>query len=153
MRNANDTLIHGGIEEFSHGTFEDGGTNLYVNANGVIETIHRTDVNNDGYVDIVLPNSHGYIERGPTWIYRPHPGNGKDWERQELPNDSSWMSRIVRSRLLSRSSRWIHATVAPLDVSRRFTPPRSVGQSWLEFRRSNSARPRTQASAMIFWWS
>ena len=95
MRNANDTLIHGGIEGFSHGTFEDGGTNLYVNANGVIETIHRTDVNNDGYVDIVLPNSHGYIERGPTWIYRPHPGNGKDWERQELPNDSSWMSRIV----------------------------------------------------------
>lgn len=87
--------VHRGFEDFSRGWFEDGGSNLYVNAQGIIETIHRTDVNNDGYVDIVLPNSHGYIERGPTWVYKVGPGEGKDWPRQELPNDSGWMSRIV----------------------------------------------------------
>jgi len=92
MKNA---WIHGGFEEFVRGQFEDGGSNLYVNAHGVIETIHRTDVNNDGYVDIVLPNSHGYIERGPTWIYKVSTGDGKDRPRRELPNDSSWMSRVV----------------------------------------------------------
>lgn len=87
--------IHHGFEEFARGWFENGGGNLYVNADGIIETIHRTDVNNDGYVDIVLPNSHGHIERGPTWIYKPGVGEGKNWHCQELPNDSGWMSRIV----------------------------------------------------------
>jgi len=57
--------------------------------------IHRFDVNDDGYVDIVFPNSHGYIERGPTWIYTQAEGEGSDWPRQELPNDSGWMSRAV----------------------------------------------------------
>ncbi|MDP7692931.1 MAG: VCBS repeat-containing protein, partial [Vicinamibacterales bacterium] len=60
-----------------------------------IETIHQYDVNNDGWVDLILPNSHGYIERGPTWIYTQGKGPGGDWPRRELPNDSSWMSRVV----------------------------------------------------------
>ena len=46
--------IHKGFEAFSEGSFENGGDNLYVNANGVIEMIHRFDINNDGYVDIIL---------------------------------------------------------------------------------------------------
>ncbi len=85
--------VHRGFEEFSKGSFDNGGDNLYVNARGTIETIHRFDVNNDGYVDIVFPNSHGYIERGPTWIYTQ--AEGRDWPRHELPNDSGWMSRVV----------------------------------------------------------
>ena len=118
------TWVHRGFDAFSRGRFENGGSNLYVNAKGTIETIHRTDVNHDGYVDIVLPNTHGYIERGPTWIYKQpeqaprwnrdrlrHPdqigtGSGTpiesgarrgeaDWTRTELPNDSGWMSRVV----------------------------------------------------------
>ena len=87
--------VHRGFYDFARGWFDDGGSNLYVNARGVIEMIHRTDVNNDGYVDIILPNSHGYIERGPTWIYTQADGEGRDWPRRELPNDSGWMSRIV----------------------------------------------------------
>ena len=90
-----ETWLHRGFDAFAQGKFEDGGSNLYVNANGVIETIHRTDIDNDGYVDIVLPNAQGYNERGPTWIYKPGPGAGKDWERRELPNDSGDMCRIV----------------------------------------------------------
>ena len=89
------TWTHGGFEAFSKGRFEDGGSNLYVNARGIIETIHRTDIDDDGYVDIVLPNHQGYAERGPTWIYRPGAGDGEEWSRRELPNDSGWMSRIA----------------------------------------------------------
>jgi len=63
--------IHKGFEQFSKGRFDNGGDKLYMNAKDVIEMIHRFDVNNDGYVDIILPNSHGYSERGPTWIYTP----------------------------------------------------------------------------------
>jgi len=90
----NNTWTHRGFEDFSRGRFDNGGDNLYVNANGVIERIRRTDLNNDGYVDLVLPNSHGYIERGPTWIYTRGEGKDKDWRRHELPNDSGWLSRI-----------------------------------------------------------
>jgi hypothetical protein len=89
------TWIHKGLDQFSKGSFDNGGDNLYVNAKGTIEMIHRFDVNNDGYLDIVLPNSHGYIERGPTWIYTQAKGEGKNWPRRELPNDSGWMSRIA----------------------------------------------------------
>jgi hypothetical protein len=92
------SLLHCGFEQFARGRFDDGGSNLYVNAKGDIETIHRTDVNDDGYVDIVMPNTHGYIERGPTWIYKPQLNarfDSKDWPRRELPNDSGWMSRVV----------------------------------------------------------
>ena len=91
-------LVHRGFKDFACGRFEDGGGNLYVNAKGVIETIHRTDVNNDGYVDIVIPNCQGYIERGPTWIYKPQldaKNTVKDWPRREMPNDSGWRSLII----------------------------------------------------------
>ena len=87
--------VHKGFEEFAKGHCENGGDNLYVNADGVIEIIHRFDVNNDGYVDLIFPNSHGYIERGPTWIYTQAATDGKHWPRRELPNDSSWMSRVA----------------------------------------------------------
>ena len=90
-----ESWVHRGFDAFAAGSFEDGGSNLYVNAKGIIETIHRTDVDNDGYVDIVLPNAQGYNERGPTWIYKPGPGDGSDWERRELPTDSGDLCRIV----------------------------------------------------------
>lgn len=86
--------IDRGFKDFARASFGSGGDNLYVNAKGLVETIHRTDINNDGYVDLVLPNSHGYIERGPTWIYA-QADNETKWLRKELPNDSGWMSRVI----------------------------------------------------------
>ena len=83
-----------GFADFSRGRFGSG-ENLYVNARGTVEMVQRFDLNNNGCVDIVLPNSHGYLERGPTWVYEQACGPGPDWPRQELPNDSGWMSRIA----------------------------------------------------------
>ena len=86
--------IHRGVEAFNQGRFDNGGDNLYVNAKGVMETIHRTDANGNGCVDLVFPNAHGYIERGPTWIYTQADGPGDGWPRQELANDSGWCSLV-----------------------------------------------------------
>ena len=86
-------IIHSGFKEFSLGEFDNGGDNLYVNSRGEIEIIHRFDVNGDGYVDLVLPNAHGYDERGPTTIYKQK-SNG-EWDSETLPNDSGYMSRIL----------------------------------------------------------
>lgn len=92
MKNNTPIWVTEGFKSFSRGKFVNGGDNLYVNAKGIIENIHGFDVNGDGYVDIILPNNHGYIERGPTWIYKHNAGG---WEKVELPNDSGWISKIA----------------------------------------------------------
>ncbi len=96
--------VHRGFEAFAAGRFEDGGSNLYVNAHGIIETIHRTDVDNDGYVDIVLPNAQGYNERGPTWIYKPGPATARTGSGASCPptaetcaGSSTWTATATRT--------------------------------------------------------
>ena len=90
-------FVHEGLEAFNAGRFEDGGSNLYVNARGEIERIHRTDLDGDGWPDIVVPNTHGHLERGPTRIFKAQGGAGVDaaWTFTDLPNDSGWRSRIA----------------------------------------------------------
>jgi hypothetical protein len=83
-------LVHAGLAAFNEGRFDDGGSNLYVNAHAEIERIHRTDLNGDGWPDVVVPNTHGQLERGPTRIFK-----GPDWTFTDLPNDSGWRSRIA----------------------------------------------------------
>ncbi|MDD5704504.1 MAG: VCBS repeat-containing protein [Kiritimatiellae bacterium] len=74
------------------GAFGNGGANLFVDANGGMRRINDNDLNGDGLFDLVLPNSHGYIERGPTYIYALNDG---DWKRTELPHDSCWMAKAA----------------------------------------------------------
>ena len=44
------------------GTLADGGANTYVAADGSIRLIHLTDLNNDGYVDLVAPTDHSHSD-------------------------------------------------------------------------------------------
>ena len=87
--------IHSGFDDFSHGDFGNGGGNIYVNANGVIEIINNFDVNNDGYVDIVLANAHDYSEQGPTLVFHIEPDTIEQWSVQKLSGDNGWMSKVV----------------------------------------------------------
>ena len=41
-----------GFEDFSKGTMENGGQNLYVSKRGVLQRIFQFDVNNDGRVTV-----------------------------------------------------------------------------------------------------
>ncbi len=81
-------IEHKGREQFLKGTFGGGGDNLFVDAHGVMRRIMDNDLNGDGIFDLVLPNSHGYIERAPTYLYTEKKGN---WEKTQLPHDSCWM--------------------------------------------------------------
>ena len=87
--------VHRGFEEFARGWFEDGGSNLYVNADGVIEMIHRWDVTNDGYVDLVLANAHDYSGRGPTQVVSLAGKGRQKGSVQTMSADSGWMSSIL----------------------------------------------------------
>lgn len=95
-------IEHKGREQFLKGTFGGGGDNLFVDANGVMRRIMDNDLNGDGIFDIVLPNTHGYIERAPTYIYSMKKGssldeksNNSEWQKIQLPHDSCWAPRVA----------------------------------------------------------
>ena len=51
-----------GFDAISKGTFGNAGQNLYVSKKGVLQRIWQFDVNSDGYVDLLITNSHGFNE-------------------------------------------------------------------------------------------
>ncbi len=55
--------------EFSQGTLEDAGVNTYVTAAGEVQLINVWDLNRDGFIDIVLPNTHDNNEQIDLFIY------------------------------------------------------------------------------------
>ena len=67
------------FEDFSKGTFDDSGANMYVSHNGRVQAINRWDVNKDGNVDMLCVNSHSLVEMLDMSIYW---GNGKDFSIQ-----------------------------------------------------------------------
>lgn len=48
------------FEDFSRGKFDAAGQNLYVSRDGTIRTVHRFDLNRDGYLDLVFNSTHDY---------------------------------------------------------------------------------------------
>jgi hypothetical protein len=67
---ADKTVIrHKGFEDFRKGTFGDGGANTYVSRNGGIQLINRWDLNNDGYLDILINHTHNAFETPDAFIY------------------------------------------------------------------------------------
>ena len=86
-------IEHRGFSAFRNGNFCNAGANLFVDATGAVRRIIENDVNNDGYFDIVFPNTHGYVERGPTTIYSQDT-SGK-WLGRDLPHDACWKTKIA----------------------------------------------------------
>ena len=70
-----------GFDAISKGTFENAGQNLYVSKNGMLQRIWRFDVNNDGYVDLQITNSHDYNEHPVLYIIHDPTGEAR---RQEV---------------------------------------------------------------------
>ena len=58
-----------GFSDFRKGTFGNGGQNLYVSAKGTLQRIFNFDINNDGYPDIPIANSHSMWEKPPIYIF------------------------------------------------------------------------------------
>lgn len=58
-----------GFKEFSKGNMGNGGQNIYVSANGVLQRIFQFDLNRDGYPDLLFANSQSMGECPPVHIY------------------------------------------------------------------------------------
>ena len=57
-----------GFDDFTDGTFGNGGQNIYVSRSGRLQRIHHFDVNRDGYVDLLFVNSQDMGERPPVYV-------------------------------------------------------------------------------------
>ena len=51
-----------GFSGFSRGTFGNGGENIYVSAAGILQRIRHSDINDDGYQDLLICNSQEHEE-------------------------------------------------------------------------------------------
>lgn len=56
------------FSDFSQGTFDDGGHNIYVARDGSIRTINRFDLNGDGYLDVLFNCTHDTYQMLPATI-------------------------------------------------------------------------------------
>ncbi|MBI2825505.1 MAG: VCBS repeat-containing protein [Planctomycetia bacterium] len=76
-----------GFEDFRDGTFGNAGQNLYVSRAGVLQRIFQFDLNRDGFLDLVICNSHGKFEQPPAYLY-PDPLSAPE-KRIELAADGA----------------------------------------------------------------
>lgn len=58
-----------GFEAFRRGSFGNGGQNIYVSRQGVLQRIHQTDVTGNGYLDLIVCNSQNHEELTPLAVY------------------------------------------------------------------------------------
>ncbi len=59
-----------GFQAFRRGHFGNGGQNLYVSRQGVLQRIHQYDLNRDGHVDLLFCNSQSHCEIPPSYRYQ-----------------------------------------------------------------------------------
>jgi hypothetical protein len=59
-------IYHDSFEDFVQGKFDASGQNIFVSRDGKIRTINRFDLNNDGWIDLVYPQTHDYKNMVPA---------------------------------------------------------------------------------------
>ena len=73
--------------DFADGSFSDGGVNTYVTADGTVRLINQWDLDNDGNIDVVLPNDHDSNDRVDLFIYPGKKGRFDANLWKQLPTD------------------------------------------------------------------
>lgn len=63
------TVRHASFADFRAGTFGNSGANLYVSKSGEVQVINHWDLNQDGYLDILMSNDHDVMETVDAFIY------------------------------------------------------------------------------------
>ena len=83
-----------GFADFAKGTAGDAGVNLYVSANGRIQTVNRQDLNLDGELDLLFTQDHNDVYNPDALIYwggEETPATPGGF-RSLLPDMSQWRS-------------------------------------------------------------
>lgn len=83
------TWITSGFEDFSKGTFDSAGANIYVSRSGRVQMIRTWDINHDGHIDLFFGNSHNLVEYEPSRAYLQDNGGPSFSTRILLPTQHS----------------------------------------------------------------
>ena len=62
------TWTEDSFEDFIDGKLDASGNNIYVSRDGKVRTIHRFDYNNDGYIDLLFPQTHDIFSDVPPTL-------------------------------------------------------------------------------------
>lgn len=81
---ADGTWVEDNFEDFRDGTFDAAGQNLYATRKGQIKTIHRFDLNRDGYHDLVFNSSHDFVTAPEATVF-VHPDGRSTGQVTKLP--------------------------------------------------------------------
>lgn len=60
--------VESGYTAFAGGAFGNSGQNIYVSRSGVLQRIHRFDMNGDGWADVLFTNAHDMNETAPSYV-------------------------------------------------------------------------------------
>ena len=60
--------VEDSFEDFAGGRLDAGGQNIYVARDGSVRTIHRFDINQDGYIDLMFNCTHDLIGILPSTV-------------------------------------------------------------------------------------
>src|SRR5919198_835132 len=63
---AGEAFVDDRFEDFAAGTLDAGGQNMYVSRDGKVRTIHRFDLNDDGYLDLLFNCTHDTYQMLPA---------------------------------------------------------------------------------------
>lgn len=78
-----------GFESFREGTFGNGGQNIYVSRNGILQRIYQYDLTHNGYFDLVFANCQNHHEAAPAYIY------DREGSRTELPAQGAQCGNVA----------------------------------------------------------
>ena len=83
-------ITHSSFEDFASGRIADGGTNLYIARSGQLEMTHRWDLNNDGFLDLLVIQDHNPLENVGCPGLLGQEGEGRNRYCPRCPAISRW---------------------------------------------------------------
>lgn len=135
------------FEDFAKGTLDASGQDLYISRDGTIRTIHRFDLNQDGFLDLIFNSTHDFTNFVPASLVSIAPGR----EIQQRPLAVEGSTRVVLDDL--NRDGMVDAVFCPNDSglqhTRRFVTILWGGEDGWSDRRSNGVLPVQGATAIV----
>ena len=102
------SLFHRGFGDLRRGALGDSGANTYVSAKGRIQTIHRSDLNRDGELDLFFTQDHNVNFTPDAMIYWGG-ANGYESLLPELPELRSAYTLHEHAEQARKGVTWLPA--------------------------------------------